>query len=92
MLLPVLAIAASGCSTVEPQPQQGADNNKWQDTWTSAPPRLDGPKHREFASDHMHPPSNEGEDEKATYMLGSGRSSANRRLPLSKSLSRSRTA
>jgi general secretion pathway protein D len=74
MLLPVLAVAASGCSTVEPQPQQGADNNKWQDTWTaSAPPRLDGPKHREFASDHMRPPSNEGEDEKATYMLGSGR-------------------
>jgi general secretion pathway protein D len=73
MLISVLAVAVSGCSTVEPQPQQGADSTV-QDPWKAgASSRLEGPKHQEFATDHMRAPSTESEDEKATYMLGSGR-------------------
>jgi general secretion pathway protein D len=68
MLVPVVAIVLSGCSTS----QQGADSE--QDPWRDrSKPTLEGPKHQQFASDRMAAPPSEGDDTKTSYMLGSGR-------------------
>jgi general secretion pathway protein D len=68
-LLPVMAMTLAGCSAS----QQGAYDNL-QDPWRDRTrPRLEGPKHQQFASDRTASPTVEGEDIKTSYMLGNGR-------------------
>ena len=71
MLLPVLAIALTGCSTT---PDHGGPEGAWSDSWREgAPARLDPPRRGPAASGAMHEASSAREDSEATFILGSGR-------------------
>ena len=71
MMLPVLAIALTGCSTTQ---DKAGPEGAWSDAWREgAPARLDPPRCGPAVSGAMQGASSAREDSEATFILGSGR-------------------